>query len=658
MSDLLASIRATMDGSELLRDVASVRGDHGISFALGSARTRALTQDEIERLEALGNWAEDWASVRVADGFDPATVRHSRFQGEIVLGRFSKPVSLGRKLSLLAGIYRSTLVDCAVGNDVLIQDVRLLTRHAIGVGAVILDCGQVVCDDPTSFGNGDVLPLGVETGGREVAAYAEIDVSVASHIARERGDRQLQQDYARLVSEYAKRAVSERGIIGPGAVLRNTPEIRNTYLGAGARVEGATAVIDSTLLSSADEPTCVSTAACVRNSLLQWGCAVETMALVEGSVLTEHSHAERHGKVIGSLVGPNSGIAEGEVNSSLLGPFVGFHHQALLIAAVWPEGKGNVAYGANVGSNHTSRMPDQEFWPGEGAYLGLGANIKYPSDFSRAPYIVVAMGVSTLPQKLMFPFSLLSAPWEPAPDVPPAYNEIIPAWVLRDNLYMLKRNEGKYRARNRARRTPFDFTVFRPDTIELMRDAIRRLEAAPPGRAIYTEDDVDGVGKNLLRAENIRPAIEAYRFHILHYALLGLLSQVTATRVGLRAAGNGPGAAPGDRAGGPEVRPAELLVTPSNVQPWEHQRRLLSEEWHLTDVCEALRLLPDMLERVAHDVEQSKAKDDVRGQRILDDYADTHTLAADDVFVQQTWAKAKERIAEVHLLLSQLDESP
>ena len=52
-------------------------------------------------------------------------------------------------------------------------------------------------------------------------------------------------------------------------------------------------------------------------------------------------------------------------STSLVGPFVAFHHQALLIAAYWPEGKGNIAYGANVGSNHTGKAPDQEIRPGE-----------------------------------------------------------------------------------------------------------------------------------------------------------------------------------------------------------------------------------------------------------------------------------------------------
>jgi hypothetical protein len=80
----------------------------------------------------------------------------------------------------------------------------------------------------------------------------------------------------------------------------------------------------------------------------------------------------------------------------------------MLIAALWPEGKGNIAAGANVGSNHTSRAPDQEFWPGEGLYVGLGVNIKYPADFTQAPYTIIATGVSTLPQKVAFPFSLIN----------------------------------------------------------------------------------------------------------------------------------------------------------------------------------------------------------------------------------------------------------
>ena len=133
----------------------------------------------------------------------------------------------------------------------------------------------------------------------------------------------------------------------------------------------------------------------VVRGLVQWGCEVDSMGFVSNSMMMEHSHVDKHGKVascpsppiplcsvpslpphfplplcpspfprlspklIDSILGHNSGVSEGECTSSLVGPFVGFHHQSLLIASLWPEGKGNVGYGANVGSNHTGKANDQ-----------------------------------------------------------------------------------------------------------------------------------------------------------------------------------------------------------------------------------------------------------------------------------------------------------
>ena len=90
------------------------------------------------------------------------------------------------------------------------------------------------------------------------------------------------------------------------------------------------------------------------------GAEVAGHAIVRQSVLLEHSGVEDHGIINETILGPNTSVAKGEVTASLVGPFVGFHHQSLLISAYWPEGKGNVAYGAKVGSNHTGRAPDQE----------------------------------------------------------------------------------------------------------------------------------------------------------------------------------------------------------------------------------------------------------------------------------------------------------
>ena len=103
-----------------------------------------------------------------------------------------------------------------------------------------------------------------------------------------------------------------------------------------------------------------------------------------------------------------------------------------LRVAIWYKGKGNIGYGANIGSNHTGRLPDQELIPGEGLFFGLGCNIKYPCNFSNAPYSLIASGITTLPQvcslppshvqKVEMPFSLINKPSTNYEGVSPAYN--------------------------------------------------------------------------------------------------------------------------------------------------------------------------------------------------------------------------------------------
>jgi hypothetical protein len=637
-NNIISQVRGTTVSSEVVQAAASVLRDGGRGLALGEIPLRALYRDEITQLESLGNSCVDWSRVWVAEGFDWRKVRHSTFHGDVVLGRFSRTVQLVKGLELPAGIDHATLVNCVIGNDVVIRDVKLLANYVVAAGAVLLDCGAVTCDGRTAFGNGAALPIGIESGGREVAVYAEIDLEVAEAVACSRSDPEFLNQYSAAVAEYVAQVRSDRGIIERGAVIRSTPKVRNVYVGRHAAIDGATLVADTTILSNADEPVHVESGACVLGSLLQWGSRVSTMAIVDKSVLTEHSHAERHGKVTASILGPNTGVAAGEATSCLLGPFVSFHHQALLIATLWPEGRGNVAYGANVGSNHTSKAPDQEFRPGEGAFLGLGVNVKFPADFSRAPYTILACGVITLPQKLMFPFSLINIPSANYPGIPGAYNEITPAWLLTDSLYTLKRNEAKHQARNKARRKQFDFKILRPRVIDLMRDACRRLEAVRQVKEVYTERDIEGLGKNFMREVCRQPAIAAYRFFTRYYALLALKERAQSA---LR--------------NGEEQAISRLLVTPSSDTQWEHPRQILCEELGVTDVLVGLRELPDMLDKVASAVELSKVRDDERGARIMDDYPLVHVEAKQDPFVRQTWDETRWLQQELEELVMRLE---
>jgi len=379
------------------------------------------------------------------------------------------------------------------------------------------------------------------------------------------------------------------GFIGRDCTIHDTGVIENCYIGHRVVISNALAVRNSTLLGSERDSGCVvSDGALVRNSAVQWAGLVDSGAIVENSIVGEAATVERQGLLSSSFLGPNSVLSQGEITASLAGPFTSAHHQSLLIAARWPEGKGNIGYGANVGSNHTSRLPDQEICPGEGMFFGLGCSVKFPADFSRSPFCIIATGVTTLPQRVEFPFSLICAPFRNQDGIPSAYNQIIPGWVLSENMFSIQRNEAKFAGRNRARRWEYGGSIIGDHSIPLLIDAMERLRSCKDSE-IYTEESLPGLGKNFLTEEHRKRAIETYSFHIRYHAL-------------------------------------RSLGEDGNREPSPVSRDVLEEYYPGESLQDLLKLRESMEQTIAELVRKSREKDSVRGARIIEDYAEVRRL--------------------------------
>lgn len=637
MNRLLESlVGGLLERSDFVASIRTLTGAGGKSRLFGDA-IRALRREEIDELESRGNRSPDWGRILVAERFTPARIGGSTFAGDCVLGVFDGgEMPVESAVSLPCGIYDSTIVHAEIGDGCLVSRVALCADYVLRERCVVFDTGALTASGKCVFGNGREIAIGIETGGREVLSYADITIPVAAAVSMRRGDAAFIEAYGEFVRAYIDSIGSPFGVVERGGVIRHTARVENTYVGEAVVVDGASLVENCTLLGAPDEPTEVSHGAYVRNSCLQYGCEATSMAIVDDAVLTEHSHVERHGKVTQSIIGPNTGVAEGEVTASLIGPFVGFHHQAMLIAALWPEGKGNVGYGANVGSNHTSKAPDQEIWCGEGFFFGLGVNVKFPADFTGAPYGLIATAVDTLPQRVEFPFALINKPYRAYDGIPPAYNEIFPAWVLSDNLYTVLRNEGKYKKRNKARRTEFVFDVFRRDIIEMMIAARDRLRETGTVKELYTEADIPGLGKNVMTEESRTRAIDTYTRYIEYFVLQGLASRVA-----------------GLLAGGAGERIASVYTDAADDPDWEYRRGILDAEGYGgRSVTENLERLAAIHERIARDTERSKERDDIRGEKIIPDYTQANTQAPDDGFVKETWERSRKATADLKALVA------
>lgn len=499
--------------SEFVRTVRFLQGSGGLPVHLADS-LRPLRGDEIRRLEHQGNRCADWSRIRVAAGFVADRVHGSHLIGDCVLGAFHDSGGIP------TGVYDSTLRDAVVGDDSRVYRCPLLEavvcdHHATLIAARIAVSRNDAHDEPGGFANGIELSVGLETGGRPIPIAVEMTSAlVAALMAGDPVDQELHRDWAAYVAGVAAYATFRGTYVGKRAIVDGAT-LSEAWIGTGARITTGSAVENATILSSDEAPTTITGHARVACSIVHWGCSLADGALTHRSCLMERVSVGRGAIVQESIVAPNGALAEAEVTASYLGPFTAAHHHSLVIATSWPGGRGNVGYGANVGSNHTGRAPDQQLLAGEGQFFGLDCAVKFPADLARAPYTVIATGVMTAPQRMTLPFSLIA-------QLPPALtshgamgvNLLVPAWMVRDNLYALARGEQKYRSRNRATHEELEWRIFRPDLLPLLRDARDALAAADGAREVYSGRDIPAIGTNLVREPDRRRAIDAYAWVI------------------------------------------------------------------------------------------------------------------------------------------------
>jgi len=619
-------------GSELPVAIAAARG---LPFSTECVRWRPLSNKEIEHLELQGSRCSDWSILRVHPEFIPDHIYNTAFHGHCCLGLFKgDPFEVDTDVMLPDGIYDSIIGDSTIMSGSLISKSGPVTRYLVMENVLILNCGIIAAPPECSFGIGEEIHPGSESGGREIMLFPELTIEAAEPIIRDRITDEISYIYGKHIAYYLKACTFPGGIIEKEVKITGTPRITGSFIGSRSIIKEAALIEDSVLLSEKKHSVTVAGGSIVRKSTLQWGASAEDLAIVDSSLLMEYASARRHGKVTGSIIGANTEIAEGEVTCSLLGPFTGFHHQSLLIAALWPKGKGNVGYGANIGSNHTGKAPDQEIIVGEGMFFGLGSSIKFPANYEKSPYSIIATGVTTLPQKVEYPFSLINTPGQRIHQMPLSYNELSAGWVLSMNLYIIMRNRLKFKSRNRATRFLPDMEIFRHDLVETVKEARDRLADIRIKREIYLERDLPGIGKNYITERNRKSAVYIYSLFTEFFILINLLDYIKETDI---------------------LDEKKLLLEKSKNKDWEQARLMMdSEKWSDRSLGDSMQSLIVIAEKIARNTRISKERDDGRGKKIIPDYAGV-TMSADmDQTITETDAWTTAITEEAQKIISRL----
>ena len=609
----LLKLKKVLKNSILATSVENFKG-----ILSSKSKYRPLTEAEILVLEKNGNRSESWQKVMVEPDFDPNRIFRSSFMGEVYLPRFFGTLLLPGDVSFPTGIYDSLVHNCIVENA-LVHRVAMLSNILVRSSSVLQNVGSIISSGKISYMIGNAMHVGNEMGGRRVLVFPEISTELVDVQLFHKADSEVAAAFEEQLKTYREEMVLPFGIVGKGAVICNTNIVRNSWIGAHARIEGAEKIRNSVVLSSLEEPSHVYDSVILENSNVQKGVTIHTGAEVQGSVLMSRTTVACKAIVKSSIIAPCCHIEEGEVNSSYMGPMTQMHHHSLLIAALWPDGCGNLGYGANVGSNHTGRMPDQEVMPGLGMFFGLGVNIKFPANYRESPFTLIATGLTTLPQRLKFPFSLIKPGDPQLMNVPPRLNEIVPGWNYAKNAYALDRNLYKYSLRGKGIVPYAGYSIFNAETVRYVYDAYQRLQVTEV-RDIYTKEQIDGLGENFMRERVRQHAIKTYREYLERYALESIITLVVNDTT-------------------LQSQPVRELRRMATNETNKDVMRLVSLPETFDELLKRYRQLEkDWFERVTHGLD----KDNERGREIFDDYDDAHPI--DKGFTEWEKARVEEKL--------------
>jgi len=367
--------------------------------------TRLITADEVRKLQEQGCSSDDWSTVYVTDEASLKYIRATRFSGEIHLGSFQKSFEMPGGIHKHSGIFHATLHNVTIGNDCCIENIKnYIANYDIENDCFIENVDIIICDGPTSFGNGVEVAVLNETGGREVTIHDRLTAHEAYLEAFYRHRPLLIDRLKQFAAKRAAEQTSSRGTIRHHSTIVDTGYIKNMYVGAYAKVEGAGRLKNGTLNSRREAPIHIGYGVIADDFIIQDGSTVEdctmlTRVYVGQSCTLGHSYSASD-----SLFFCNCQEENGEACAIFAGPFTVTHHKStLLIAGLFSFM--NAGSGSNQ-SNHMYKLgPIHQGALERGAKTSSDSYILWPA---RVGAFSLVMGRhSSHPDTSLLPFSYL-----------------------------------------------------------------------------------------------------------------------------------------------------------------------------------------------------------------------------------------------------------
>jgi hypothetical protein len=462
---------------------------------------RRLYQEETEILLSNGCSCNDWDRVKVKNGFDPSTCINCIFSGDIFLGVFSDPYTDESGVTTPSGILNAHLHNCTVGSNVIISNIGdYIANYNIEDNVVIRNCGKIHTEGFSTFGNGTLVSVLNETGGRSVKMWDRLSSHEAYIIALYRHRRRAIEIIGRMVDEYTATIISGQGTISHNSRLFNCNTVRNVRVGPFSHIEGSLNLNEGSVNSTVTDPVYIGSGVIMEHFIVCSGSVVKDSTLVDkcfigqGCVLAKHYSAEN------SLFFANSAGYHGEACSIFAGPYTVTHHKStLLIAGIFSFM--NAGSGSNQ-SNHMYKLgPIHQGIMERGSKTTSDSYLLWPARIG--PFTLVMGRHYKNIDTSSLPFSYIIESNDESILVPGINLRSVGTirdaqkWPLRD------------RRKDTLKTDQVNFNLLSPYTIRKMfagRETLRKLKAeSPEGTACYSYNSM------LIKRESLDRGIELYQ---------------------------------------------------------------------------------------------------------------------------------------------------
>ncbi len=527
---------------------------------------RKLTGQEVDMLVRNGNMSDNWDTVLVDDPFNPGLVRNCIFYGLVRIGKLEPQCLEYHDLRLPVGLYNSMIISSDIGENMAIHNVGYLSHYILDGESMLFNIDEMETSNKSKFGNGIIkdgeteaqrlwMEISNENGGRKVLPFDGMLTSDAYLWSKYRDDKELMQRFQDITESAYSTKRGFYGRVGKGCVIKNTSSIKDVNIGDSAYIKGANKLKNLTINSSEESPTQVAEGVEPVNGIIGYACKIFYGRKAVRFVMGVNSSLKYGARLINSFLGENSTISCCEVLNSLIFPSHEQHHNNSFLIAACVQGQSNIAAGATLGSNHSSRANDGEIVAKRGFWAGLSTTVKHNSKFGSFMLLTKANYQYSL--NIDMPFALVGN------NESKNRLEIIPAYWWRYNMYALERNTWKFVKRDNRQFVgqKFEYSYLAPDSISEILNAISKLygwiakEVNPnvgetdnlqaiaekaiadgydPSAILVSSAGIEASTRDVMIKKPVQ-AVFAYREMVKYYALISFVDYMNAYNVGLEA---------------------------------------------------------------------------------------------------------------------------